>query len=55
MRLALAVDLAGPRGARLPEPAWREWLGVRLPLVVAEPEPQLAPALRQYLIGGRAA
>ena len=55
VRLALAVDLAGPRGPRLPEAAEAEWLGVRLPLVSATAAPELAPALRQYLVGGRAA
>lgn len=53
--LALVVDLSGPRDARLPQQRRIELLGVAVPLVMAQPAPELAPALLQYLIGGRLA
>lgn len=53
--LNLIVDLSGPAGARLPERHHSDYLGVAVPLLLARPAPELAAALRQYLIGGRLA
>ncbi|MRX50991.1 serine kinase [Paracoccus sp. S-4012] len=55
VRLVLAVDLAGPRAARLPEADAVAFLGCLLPRIGAVAAPELAPALRQYLAGGRTA
>lgn len=49
--LALIVDLNQGMGARLPEDVTEDVLGVTIPCVGSV----LAPAIRQYLIGGRAA
>lgn len=49
--LALIVDLNQGMGARLPEDVTEDVLGVAIPCVGSV----LAPAIRQYLIGGRAA
>lgn len=49
--LALIVDLNQGMGARLPEDVTEDVLGVAIPCAGSV----LAPAIRQYLIGGRAA
>ena len=52
--LVAVVDLAGPRPRRLPVPKATALLGIALPLLPARFGPELAPALRQYLLGGMA-
>lgn len=52
--LALVADLGGAGDARLPPLRSHDVLGVALPLVSVPFGPHLAPALRQYLLGGRA-
>lgn len=53
--LGLVVELGEAALPRLPEEATADLLGVRLPRLAARFDPRLAPALRQWLIGGRAA
>lgn len=55
MPVAIVVDLGGPLPGRLPPDETVEMLGVRVPRLTARAAPELAPALRQYLIGGRVA
>lgn len=53
--LRLVVELGDADTARLPEDETVEYLGVRLPRLAARFDARLAPALRQWLIGGRLA
>lgn len=53
--VVMVVDLGGPLLGRLPPDETVEMLGVRVPRLTARAAPELAPALRQYLIGGRVA
>ncbi|AXC49319.1 serine kinase [Paracoccus suum] len=53
--VTLVVDLGGPRSGRLPQDETVEMLGLRVPCLAARAAPELAPALRQFLIGGRLA
>lgn len=53
--IRLVVDLSGPRAERLPQPREVDLLGIGVAALTARYAPELAPALRQYLIGGRAA
>ena len=52
-RLVLVVDLDRPEPDRLPPDRTHDLLGLRLPLVLGQGHPHLAPALLQYLIAGR--
>lgn len=53
--LALVVELGGAAAPRLPQEDSVELLGHRLPRLAATFDARLAPALRQWLIGGRVA
>lgn len=54
-RLGLVVELGEATGSRLPPEESIEVLGRRLPRLSASFDPRLAPALRQWLVGGRVA
>lgn len=53
--LALVVELGEAAAPRLPHEDTVELLGLRLPRLTATFDARLAPALRQWLIGGRVA
>lgn len=53
--LALLVELGEAAAPRLPGEDTVELLGLRLPRLAATFDPRLAPAVRQWLIGGRVA
>lgn len=53
--VALVVDLGREEEDRLPQSRSHDVLGVALPLVLGPYRPHLYAALRQFLLGGRAA